>query len=110
MGASAALAHSQNFASFNGRLALWLTFFGLSGLVVVTIPSRTRKHQARLLCAVLLLLATTGVTWFACGSNGTPPSRDGGTPPGTYNLSVTGTFTSSSTTLTHSAQLTLVVN
>ena len=49
-----------------------------------------------------------GMTFSGCG--GGSSSGGSGTQAGTYNLMLTGTFTSGSTTLTHAAKLTLVVN
>jgi len=54
-------------------------------------------------------LVTLGMTLTSCG--GGSGSGGGGTNPqaGTYTISVTGNFTTGSTTLTHAAKLTLVV-
>jgi hypothetical protein len=54
-------------------------------------------------------LVTLGLTLTSCG--GGSGNGGGGTNPqaGTYTISVTGNFTSGSTTLTHAAKLTLVV-
>jgi hypothetical protein len=54
----------------------------------------------------LLAILSAGVIMSACGSTGI---GNQGTPPGAYPLVVSGTFTSGSTKLTHSANLTLVV-
>jgi len=53
-------------------------------------------------------LVTLGLTLTSCGGGS---GSGGGTNPqaGTYIISVTGNFTSGSTTLTHAAKLTLVV-
>jgi YVTN family beta-propeller protein len=59
--------------------------------------------------APILLLATTIVVMNGCGGGGSsspPPPVNNGTPPGTYTLTVTGT---TSGNLTHSQQLTLMV-
>jgi hypothetical protein len=53
-------------------------------------------------------LLVLGFAMTGCG--GGPSGRSGtGTAAGTYTLSVTGTFESGSTTLTHAAKLTLIV-
>jgi hypothetical protein len=54
-------------------------------------------------------LVTLGLTLASCG--GGSASSGGGTNPqaGTYTINVTGNFTTGSTTLTHAAKLTLVV-
>lgn len=94
-----------------GVLALWLSLAGLPGFLLVVVyggGSRGRHWRAfrplalvGLLCAVTLLMPACG------GSSGN--KNGGGTPAGTYTLSVTGSFTSGSTSLSHTAKLTLVV-
>ena len=96
------------------RLALWLVFTGLSGLVLLgSSASRSRKHRGWLFYgAVFLSLLSLGTLGTACGggsSNNNGGGGGGGTAAGTYNLTITGSFTSGSTALTHTTQLKLVV-
>ncbi len=112
-GTSASLASPNAFRFASGSLALWLALSGLSGLVALgSSGGWSRKSRNRLLCGLALLcLFSIGIPWLACGS-GTSSGTGGGaggTPAGTYNLSVTGTFSSGSTSLNHSAKLTLIV-
>jgi hypothetical protein len=81
-------------------IAELLAFSLLVGLV------RSRKGRPRLTYGIALLVFLSAAMMSACGggSSGTQ-----GTPAGTYPLVVSGTFTTGSTKLTHSANLTLVV-
>jgi hypothetical protein len=69
---------------------------------------RHEDQRPRLVYGLAMLLYLFGgMMMSACGSGG-----GGGGNPGTptsYTLVVSGTFSSSSTTLTHESQLTLVV-
>jgi FG-GAP-like repeat/Cep192 domain 4 len=107
-GASASLAHPSLYPSAGDRLALWLAFPGLAGLVLtVGTGVRSRKRHGRLLYGLAFLcLFSLAITWPACGGGS---SGSGGTPSGTYTVSVTGTFTSGSATLNHTTKLTLIV-
>jgi hypothetical protein len=60
---------------------------------------------------VLAVLVCLSVTLTSCGggSGGGGGGGTAGTQAGTYTISVSGNFTSGSTTLTHAAKLTLVV-
>lgn len=109
-GASASLVHPYGFLSTGGRLALWLTLPGLSGLaLMVGSGGRSRRRQGRRLYGLAFLcLFSVAITWSACGG-GSGGSGGGGTPAGTYTVTVTGTFTSGPATVTHSAPLTLIV-
>jgi hypothetical protein len=71
-----------------------------------------RRQQRGLLSGlVVVCLLSIAITLCSCGGGSGGNRGGGGTPAGTYNLTVTGTFSSgSTTTLTHSAKLTLVVN
>jgi hypothetical protein len=114
-GTTASLAHPAGSTPDSGRLALWLTLSGWSGLVLGSC-ARSRKRPGRLLYGLAFLcLISLGITLSSCGgggagmgngSNGNSPPT---TPAGSYDLTVTGTFTSASTTLTHATKLTLVV-
>jgi hypothetical protein len=66
-----------------------------------------RRRRPRLAYGLALLaILSAGVIMSACGGSGVGHQ---GTPAGTYPLVVSGTFTSGSTRLTHSANLTLMV-
>jgi FG-GAP-like repeat/Abnormal spindle-like microcephaly-assoc'd, ASPM-SPD-2-Hydin len=87
-----------------------LTFAAMFLLMVVASQFLRRERNftwVRVLGFAALL--TLGLTLTSCG--GGSGSGGGGTNPqaGTYTVTVTGNFTSGSTTLTHAAKLTLVV-
>jgi hypothetical protein len=116
-GTMASLAHPAGSTPDSGRLALWLTLSGWSGLVLGSC-GRSRKRHGRLLYGLAFLcLFSLAITFSSCGggSTGTGNSTTSSSPPatptpaGSYDLTVTGTFTSGSTTLTHATKLTLVV-
>jgi hypothetical protein len=88
-----------------GRV-FWLC--ALLGLVSLATLAAARKRRAAWLLGACLLLA---MLWSACGGGGTttPPPSNAGTPAGTYTVDVTATDASTST-LTHTIQLTLTVN
>jgi hypothetical protein len=108
--ASASLVSPAGLPPGGIRLALWLAFAGLPGLVLL--GSRPRKRRGPAVYGLLLLCVLSVVMmWSACGGGGSSSSGSsgGGTPPGSYNLTVTGSFASGSTNLVHSTKLTLVV-
>jgi len=77
--------------------------------VVVTIllrPQQRRLRRAPVLALTVLLCVTATLT--SCGG-GSGRSGGPGTQAGTYTIAVTGSFSSDTTTLTHGANLTLVV-
>jgi len=86
-------------------LALVLVLLALALMASLFKQGRHRRHS--LATALLLaLIICAGLSLAACAGGG---SSKPGTPAGTYSLAVTGTFASGSTTLAHSAKLTLVV-
>jgi len=106
-GVFASLAHPHLFFSGGNRLALWLAFPDLSGLVLlVSSGARPRRPRRPLKVLALLGLLFLAIAWPACGG-GSSGSRV--TPAGTYTVTVTGTYTAGSARLTHSTKLTLVV-
>jgi len=106
-GTSASLARPFGLPRAADKLALWLAFSGLPGLVLL--GRRTRKRHGRPFYGVALLCALfIAMTWSACGGGGSSGVGTA-TPAGTYNLTVVGTFTSGSANLVHSTKLTLVV-
>jgi hypothetical protein len=104
-GTSARLARPSDFLPAGNRLAIWLAFGGLPGLVILGGASAGPRRSRRILCGLAFVcLFSLAITWTGCGGG-----SSGGGAPGTYNLSVTGKFTSGATTLTHTTNLTLVV-
>ena len=89
---------------------LVLVFVLLLTLGMVTAFVRTPPKGTRLLAAAftLLLLFSLSILMAACGG-GSSGAKNLGTPPGTYVLTVSGTFNSGSTSLSHNAKLSLVV-
>ena len=92
--------------SFTGfGKVFWL--YGLLGLASLALLATARKRRAAYLLGACLLLA---MLWTACGGSSTPaPKTVPGTPAGTYTVVVTGAAASTST-LTHTINLTLTVN
>jgi hypothetical protein len=84
-------------------VAPWLLLPGIAmGWVVAGIRGARRKRHGFGLLILLILL-----TWFLPSCSGVSNGGGGGTgPPVTYNVTVTGT----SGSLSHSAQVTLIVN
>ena len=78
-------------------------------MVVASQFLRREQKLAWIRVAGFAAMVTLGLTLTSCG--GGSGSGGGGTNPqaGTYTVTVTGNFTSGSTTLTHAAKLTLVV-
>jgi hypothetical protein len=105
-GTSASVAYPRAGSARSSQISLWLALSALTGLALFG-NSGSRRRQLRLLHGLALpVFFCLALAWFACGGGS---SSGGGTPAGTYNLTVTATFASGSTTLTHSAKLTLVV-
>jgi hypothetical protein len=87
-----------------------LTMAGMFLLVVAASQFLPRERNlAWIRVAGFAALVTLGLTLTSCG--GGSSSSGGGANPqaGTYTIKVTGNFTTGSTTLTHAAKLTLVV-
>lgn len=97
------------FSKAGSMLAAWLALAGISGLVVVgSAGGRFRGCYGRMLqVLVFLSLLSLGVSMPACGGGGSNGTGGSGTPAGTYTVTVTGTLPGG--TLTHTANLTLVV-
>ena len=96
----------------SGRKAIYLSLCGFPGLIFVcACRRRSRTWKPGGLCGlaflVVLCLGTT-----SCGGGGSSGGGGGGTrgtPANTYSLTVTGTFVSGSANLSHSTNLSLVV-
>jgi len=108
MAASAGLTQPAGDPPNNSPFALWVALSGTLGLTPLLRMGRGRwERRPQLVYGLTLLcLLSVGVALSACGGGG---SGSGGTPIGTYNPTVTGTFTSGSTKLTHSIEVTLIV-
>ena len=78
-------------------------------LIVASLFWRREQNLVSVRVLAFAALVTLGLTLTSCG--GGSESSGGGTNPqaGTYTINVTGNFTTGSTTLTHAAKLTLVV-
>jgi hypothetical protein len=116
-GSSASLMPPFGFQPAGGKIALWLAFSGLSGLVLLGSCSRKSRSERFYILALLCVLSIAAVS-SGCGGGGSPSSTGtstsgtstgGGTPVGNYILTVAGAFTSGSATLTHSTKLTVIV-
>jgi hypothetical protein len=108
-GTSASLAHPYPLTPASNKLALWLAFSGLPGLVLLGSRSR-KRHRGLFYGVALLCVLFMTMTWSACGGGSSSMGTGGsGTPAGTYNLTVVGTFSSGSANLVHSTKITLVV-
>jgi hypothetical protein len=84
-----------------------LTLAGMFLLMVVALRLlRREQNLAWVRVAGFAALITLGLTLTSCGGGS---GSGGGTNPQTYTINVTGNFTSGSTTVTHAAKLTLVV-
>jgi hypothetical protein len=111
-GASSKMALSAALPTTSGRLPIWLGWLGLPGFVVLSSFAAPNRHR-RMVCALALVcLLSLSIAWTGCGAGGssnTGGGGGGGTLPGSYSLTVAGAFTSGTTTITHNAPLTLVV-
>lgn len=107
MGSSAGVTQPTDRYPDPGVFAMWVAFSGALGLAMLaSLNWHGGRHRQLIYRLALLCLLATGITLPACGGGG---NGSHGTQPGTYTLTVTGTFTSGSTKLTHSMNLTLVV-
>ena len=95
-----------------GGIYGWATwsFASLGMIALLTLLSRRRGGSRRWFYGLTTLcLLCIGTTLLGCGGSSSGGGGGGGIQPGNYNLTVTGQFTSGSLMLTHSSQLTLVV-
>jgi FG-GAP-like repeat/Abnormal spindle-like microcephaly-assoc'd, ASPM-SPD-2-Hydin len=106
LGNSIAGAQPRSPSSPSTQIRILFAICGLPGLLLWGGSRRVSgKRKTAGICIALLgivCLVTAG-----CGGNSS--SGGGGTPASTYTLTVTGTFASGSANLTHSTNLTLVV-
>jgi hypothetical protein len=88
-------------------LLAWAGVFLL--MIVVSMFWRPDTHRRLVRVVTYAALVALGMTLTSCG--GSSGGGGGGTNPqaGSFTITVTGNFTSGSTTLTHAAKLTLVV-
>lgn len=104
-GSSARLMHPYGRPAEDNRLAMWLAFSALPGLLLT---GKTRWHcksSVWLRCLLLIVLLALIITWSGCGGGGSGSS----TPTGSYTVSLTGTYTSGGVTLSHTVRTTLIV-
>lgn len=106
-GTSASLGPGD-FPSGRNRFTLWLSVLALLGLLQLCASRHGNRRSTSLSLLALLCLLSVTTILSGCGGGSTNTSG-GGTPAGSYNLTVTGTFRSGSSTLTHAANLTLIV-
>jgi hypothetical protein len=86
-------------------------FFAICGLPGLLLLGGGRSALCRGKSAAIYGVALLGIVCFVmagCGGNSSG-TGGGGTPANTYTLTVTGTFASGSANLTHSTNLTMVV-
>jgi hypothetical protein len=107
-GNSASLARPAGSSRPGSRMTIYFALCGLPGLWLLGgLRCEAGKRKARAFCGVALLgVLSLGIS--ACGGGGSS-AGGGGTPANTYSLTVTGTFASGSANLTHTTNLTLVV-
>jgi hypothetical protein len=95
------------------RFALWFPLFGLPCIMLVGIwgSSWQKRRSVIVYGLALLCLLSVSIGLPACSTSTSAGNTggNGGTPAGTYNLTVSGSFSSGSTNLTHTQNLTLVV-
>jgi len=110
-GASAGVTQPISGPPADRFVGFWLAFGGALGLAILaSLAGYRRQRRPRLLFGLALMsLLFLGVTISACGGGSSGNNGGTGTSPGTYTLTVTGKFTSGSTVLTHTTNLTLVV-
>jgi hypothetical protein len=88
-------------------LLVWMAL-----LLVMVAASLLRRRKLGLPWVpvlALVVLVCVGLTLTSCGGGSGGGGGGTGTPAGTYTVTVTGNFSSGSTSLTHTANLTLVV-
>jgi hypothetical protein len=108
LGNSARRTLASDSPRLGGRKAFYLSLCGFPGLILLgACRRRPGMWKSGGLCA-LAFLAVIVVGTTGCGGGGSSGGT-GGTPANTYSLTVTGTFASGSANLTHSTNLTLVV-
>lgn len=91
---------------------LFAFYFGVPAVVIgmVSTGKRTSRKRWVLLAMVVALLIAMAACGGGGGSSSTPPPTPvPGTPAGSYTVTVSASVTSGSSTLTHTQQVTLVV-
>jgi hypothetical protein len=88
-------------------LSAWIAI--LLAMVVASLLWRQELELRWAPVFALVVLVCVGVTLTSCGGGSGGGGGATGTQAGTYTITVTGNFSSGSTTLTHAANLTLVV-
>jgi hypothetical protein len=101
-------AATQPRSPHDTQIPIFFAICGLPGLLLLGVR---RSALCRGKTAAIYGAAFLGIVCFVvvgCGGNSSNPGG-GGTAANTYTLTVTGTFASGSATLTHSTNLTMVV-
>jgi hypothetical protein len=106
-GNSAAATQPQSPSDRGTQLPV---FFAICGLPALLLWGGRRSALGKGNTAVICGTALLGIVFLAmAGCGGNSSTGGGGTPANTYTLTVTGTFASGSANLTHSTNLTMVV-
>jgi FG-GAP-like repeat/Abnormal spindle-like microcephaly-assoc'd, ASPM-SPD-2-Hydin len=107
IGNSAVRAQASGSSSSGSPLPIYFAICGFPGLLLL--DPRSRKSGAWAARALLGLAVLSVLSLLLAGCGGSNSTGGGGTPASTYTLTVTGTFAAGSANLTHSTNLTLVV-
>jgi hypothetical protein len=107
IGNSAVRAQASGSSSSSSPLSIYFAICGFPGLLLL--GPRSRKSGAWAARALLGLAVLSVLSLLLAGCGGSNGTGGGGTPASTYTLTVTGTFAAGSANLTHSTNLTLVV-
>jgi hypothetical protein len=106
LGNSAARTQPRSPANPGTQIPIYFAICGLPGWLLWG-GSRwvLDKRKTAAICGMALL----GIVGLMAGCGGNSSTGGGGTPASTYNLVVTGTYASGSVNLTHTTNLTLIV-
>ena len=108
LGNSAAATQPRSPSTHGTQIPIFFAICGLPGLLLW---GGWRSALSKRKTAAIYGTALMGIVCFVmagCGGNSSS-TGGGGTPANTYTLTVTGTFASGSANLTHSTNLTMVV-
>ena len=107
LGNSLAGVQPRSPSSPSTQIPIFFAICGLPGLLLWGGPRRVSGKRKTAGIYGIALLGIACLVTAGCGGNSS--SGGGGTPASTYTLTVTGTVASGSANLTHSTNLTLVV-
>jgi hypothetical protein len=97
---------------FGGNRVRLLLYFLVFAALIALAAARRRHPLPWAPLTTLAILLAVGMTLASCGGSSSGGGGAGGgisTPAGTYTITVSAAATSGSTTLTHTTNLTLVV-